>query len=435
MQQALQRLFVAYNQCVNRVAQTDDRMEQFRTNLRREALELALNVQCTEQDVQHQHQALAHIKETLFEDVQERVKSLEERLRHVMDHEMHANQTIDRNTHSQCASISAIISEQGDIRKLVEDLASRLDRSQEVSSATQSELSTNVLLEINDLKSKVCRLTEQSTKLDGDVSCLSKLSDQVELLENQIVKWRYRLPELTDDESQEKIVSAVEVREELDELKDVVYRKLKEILTSLNTLRESVRLIENDKQESWEAISHKVSTLVEDSVGSLTERLTELEHTVQSQRTTPVTEDDVLNMETWSTLEQVIWSESSEVREQAQEVPNIYTLCEKLHENQKSQEKQLSGLRSFARRVEQFLTQMKTGAVAPRESHETPTLRRGETSESLGYVPGASSSSAVSASLIQTPTPPTVPAEVMSAPLQNQSRNGSTECREHPLGI
>ena len=117
------------------------------------------------------------------------------------------------------------------------------------------------------------------------------------------------IPELTDDESQEKIISAVEVKEELDELKDVVYRKLKEILTSLNTLRESVRLIENDKEESWEAISHKVSTLVEDSVGSLSERLTELEHTVQSQRTTPVTEDDVLNMETWSTLEQVIWSE------------------------------------------------------------------------------------------------------------------------------
>ena len=184
MQQALQRLFVAYNQCVHRVAQTDDRMEQFRTNLRRDALELALNVQRTEQDVQHQHQAIARIKETLFEDVQERVKSLEERLRHVMDHEMFVNQTIDRNTHSQCASISAIINEQGDIRKLVEDLASRLDRSQEVSSATQSELSTTVLLEISDLKSKVCRLTEQSTKLDGDVSFLSKLSDQVELLEN-----------------------------------------------------------------------------------------------------------------------------------------------------------------------------------------------------------------------------------------------------------
>ena len=186
-----------------------------------------------------------------------------------------------------------------------------------------SELSTNVLLEIADLKSKV----------DGDVSFLSKLSEHVELLENQVVKWRYRLPELADDESQEKIVTAIEVQEELDELKDVVYKKLQEVLTSLNTLRESVRLTENNKEESWEAISHKVSTLVEDSVGSLTERLMELENTVQSQRTTPVTDDDPLNMETWSALEQVIWTELGKVREQVQEVPNLYTVCEELHKN------------------------------------------------------------------------------------------------------
>ena len=132
-------------------------------------------------------------------------------------------------------------------------------------------------------------------------------------------------------------------------------------------------------------------------------------------------------METWSIIEQAIWSELGKLREQAQEVPNIYTLCEKLHENQKSQEKQLSGLRSFARRVEQFLTQMKAGAVAPRESHETPMLRRGETSEPLGYVPGASaSSSAVSASLIRTPTPPTVPAPPIPIEASPQSKDNAS---------
>ena len=135
--------------------------------------------------------------------------------------EVHVNQTIDRNTHSQCASIRALISEQEDVRKLVEELANRLDRSQEASSTAQNEVSTNVLLEIGDLKSKVLRLTEQSTKLEGDLSFLAKMSEQVELLEDQILKWRYRLPELTDDDSQERIVSAVEVREELDEFKEV----------------------------------------------------------------------------------------------------------------------------------------------------------------------------------------------------------------------
>ena len=79
MQQAMQRLLAAYNQCVHRVAQTDDRMEQFRSNLRRDALELALNVQRIEQDLQYQFQATARIKASLYDDVQERVKGLEER--------------------------------------------------------------------------------------------------------------------------------------------------------------------------------------------------------------------------------------------------------------------------------------------------------------------------------------------------------------------
>ena len=125
-----------------------------------DALELALNVKRIEQDLQYQLQATARFKESLHDDVQERVKGLEEKLRHLMDHEVHVNQTIDRNNHSQCASIEAIIAEQRDIRKVVEDLASRLDRSQETSGATQNELSTSALLEINDLKSKVSRLTD-----------------------------------------------------------------------------------------------------------------------------------------------------------------------------------------------------------------------------------------------------------------------------------
>ena len=77
---------------------------------------------------------------------------------------------------------------------------------------------------------------------------------------------------------------------------------------------------------------------------------------------------------------------------------------------------------------------MKAGTAAPRESHETPALRRGETSESLGYVPGVSaSSSAVSATLLQTPKPPTIPAPPIptEAPLQSRENAPSTKSRQH----
>ena len=63
IQQAMHRLFVAYNQCVTRVAQTDDRLEQFRSTIRRDALDMALTVQRAGQDIQHQQQASRTHKE------------------------------------------------------------------------------------------------------------------------------------------------------------------------------------------------------------------------------------------------------------------------------------------------------------------------------------------------------------------------------------
>ena len=97
IQQGIQRLFVAYNQYVTLVAQTDDRLEQFRAAVRRDALELALKVQRTSQDLQHQGQSVEQIKRTLFDVVQGKVDHLEEKFRMFGDHLDGITQTIDRN--------------------------------------------------------------------------------------------------------------------------------------------------------------------------------------------------------------------------------------------------------------------------------------------------------------------------------------------------
>ena len=114
----------------------------------------------------------------------------------MLEHDHHVNQTIDRNTHSQIASINGVIDEQQDLRRMVEELASRLDRSQDSLSTPQGEANTGVLLDIGDLKTKVTRLTEQHTQLEGDVSFLKELQESVEELGTQIVKWNNRLPDL-----------------------------------------------------------------------------------------------------------------------------------------------------------------------------------------------------------------------------------------------
>ena len=73
-------------------------------------------------------------------------------------------------------------------------------------------------LETEDLKTKVARLTEQSTQHITQIGLLTPLKERVDLAESQIVKWRYRLPELTDDEDDQTIVTAVEVQEQLKAL-------------------------------------------------------------------------------------------------------------------------------------------------------------------------------------------------------------------------
>ena len=309
-----------------------------------------------------------------IEEAQARITRLDTLSKKMLEHEHHVNQTIDRNTHSQTASISAIIEEQEDLRKLVEELASRLDRSQDNLSTPQGEASTSILLDIGDLKTKVSRLTEQHTTLEGDVSFLKDLHERVEELGTQIVKWNNRLPDLNDG-NDEKVPTAIEliieVQEALDALSDASFRKFHSVFNRIQALEGMVGTLEHSREDSWEAVSNRVSTLVESSVTSLSGRVTELEQALQSQRTTPVeTEDVTLDAETWAASEQVIWAELGKVKEQMQEVPRLYELFEKIQQAQQSHEKQLTNLRRFSKQVEQHLEYIHNGALPPRHHRQ-----------------------------------------------------------------
>ena len=134
----------------------------------------------------------------------------------------------------------------------------------------------------------------------------------VEELGKQIIKWNHRLPDLNDvtDEDGDKVPTAIEVQEELTDLMNVSYTKFHSIFSRLQALENMVGTLGQSRDESWEAVSNRVSTLVESSVTSLSGRLTELEHALHSQRTTPIESDDVgVNADTWAASEQVIWSE------------------------------------------------------------------------------------------------------------------------------
>ena len=321
---------------------------------------------------------------------------------------------------------------------MIEELASRFDRSQDSLSTPQGEASTGVLLDIGDLKTKVARLTEQHTRMDGEVSFLKALHESVEELGKQVVKWNNRLPDLNDvtDEDGDKVPTAIEVQEELTSLTNISFTKFHNLFSRLQALENMVGTLEQSREESWEAVSNRVSTLVESSVTSLSGRLTELEQALHSQRTTPIESEDVgVDAETWAASEQVIWVELGKVKEQLQDVPRLQELFEKIQQAQQSHEKQLGALRRFSKHVEQHLEQISKGALPPKHGRQ-PMVDDSHQGVSQTYVPGASaSSSAIPTVTIQVPTPPVVsppPIPVPKDQLSSRSQVSSDSPQAQP---
>ena len=232
------------------VAQIDTRFEQFRQPVRQDAFKLALAVQRVIQDVHSQRRGMEQIRHTLLDFAQERVETLDAQFPKYDEFVQTLLEKTDETTHEVCSSISKIIDEQADIRKLVE-LARRMDNTREqthsertTEAATQDEVGVAMQLEANDLKTKVLRMTEQITDHTAKVNFFSIMPETVDLMERQIQRWRYRLPDLTDDESQEPVVSAVEVQEDLNKFQDLTMSKVRDVRHEMTSLERRVQLAE-----------------------------------------------------------------------------------------------------------------------------------------------------------------------------------------------
>ena len=421
IQQRMQRLVVSQQQCVDRIAQVDTGLEQFRQAIRQDAFEIALTVQRVIQNLHGQGRGMEQIRHTLFNIVQEKVKTLDARFQKYDEFVQTVLEKTDKNTREVCSSVSRIIDGQADVRKLVEELARHMDNTREqthsegtIEAAAQEELGVVMQLEVYDLKTKVLRLTEQITDHTAKVNFFSIMSEKVDLMERQIQRWRYRLPDLTDDESQEPVVSAIDVREELNKFQDLTMSKVRDVRQDINSLDGKVHLLERARSDSWEVISQRLGSMVGDSVGALSDRLTDLEQTVQSRRTTPVTDASAsqVPVEALTSIDQAFTHEVGRMKdEHDKSMLRQCDLLERLDQKQRSLEKQLTGLTSFARRVEKFLEQSASeGAAAPVECPRVTRHASERPTAMLDQTPGASSSSTRPPPYVQAPEPPSVPA-------------------------
>ena len=106
-QQAMNRLFTAYNQCVSRTGQLEHRFDQFRFAIHRDATDLALVVHGHGQSVNGHCRELRRLSESL-EEAQARITGLDNFTKAIIEHDHQVNQTINRNTQSQTASTVGI---------------------------------------------------------------------------------------------------------------------------------------------------------------------------------------------------------------------------------------------------------------------------------------------------------------------------------------
>ena len=172
MPHSTQRLYASYNQCVTRVAQAVRQMIDLNSFHRYPSRCTGAGTESapSQSNLQHQGQVIEQIRHTLYDMVQDKMDNLEERFRKFTEFTHEVTATIDRNEHGKCSSIGKTIHEQEDVRRLVEELARRLDHTPANVVETKSESSVATQLEISDLKAKVLRLTEQYTEHDAKVN-------------------------------------------------------------------------------------------------------------------------------------------------------------------------------------------------------------------------------------------------------------------------
>ena len=144
------------------------------------------------QDVQGQGQGMEQNRHTLFDIAMGKLESLDARFQKYDEFMRQVLAKTDQQGHEVCTAVQRVINEQGDIRNIVEELARRIDtirdgthpRDSSSATATQSDAGVAMQLELNDLKAKVLRLTEQSTQHAAQLGILPTVSETVEPAEN-----------------------------------------------------------------------------------------------------------------------------------------------------------------------------------------------------------------------------------------------------------
>ena len=106
-----------------------------------------------------------------------------------------------------------------------------------------SESSVPKVMKIEDLKNKAARLIEQADRHNRDMSNFGPVMHRVDLIENEVERWWYRLPNMLLGDQMDEITTAIELQEEFHAFKAADRRRIEEIREVVTPIEERVHIL------------------------------------------------------------------------------------------------------------------------------------------------------------------------------------------------
>ena len=125
---------------------------------------------------------------------------------------------------------------------------------------------------------KVARLIEQATTNSQEISDVKPALPRVDLMENQIIRWRHRHPNLTEDDdgdSDEEVsmLTAHAICEHLGALQGATRRKIEELRQAIMAHEDRVNILRSSRDDTWQLVNDRLTTEVDRASATLSDRI------------------------------------------------------------------------------------------------------------------------------------------------------------------
>ena len=92
---------------------------------------------------------------------------------------------------------------------------------------------------------------------------------------------------MTDDESDDRVVTAFEMQEQLNGFKGATRRRIDDVRRAIMALEDRVNILRRARRETWELVNDRLTSELDRTSASLSDRLTGPERLMQSQASAP----------------------------------------------------------------------------------------------------------------------------------------------------